>query len=340
MIKVYLAPMAGITDYPFRKAVLKFGADEVTTEMVSSEALTRNSQKTFKRINIFNENTKKIVQIVGCDLNRMVESAKINEGIGADVIDINMGCPAKKIINSFAGSALMKDEKLACEIVKNVVNAVKIPITVKMRLGWDFESINAHILAQKFEELGVQKITIHARTRSQFYTGNANWKAIENIKKNVKIPVVCNGDIKTIKDAQTAISESTCDSIMVGRAAIGAPWLIRKMIQGLNDGNEENTKNNELSKKEELKNDEFNFPTIQEQLDVVLEHLDDTLQNYGIATGVCIFRKHICAYSKGMKDANNFRVKVNGIVDYKILVNAIQGFYEMNEENYVAVQGN
>jgi tRNA-dihydrouridine synthase B len=195
--------MAGVTDGPFRETVMEFGATAAVSEMVSSEALVRSSRKTYGRLP--RKDPWKIVQIAGADPQHMAESAIINENLGADVIDINMGCPARKIVSNESGSALMKNEDLAVKIVESVVKSVKIPVTLKMRLGWDNENVNFISLAKKFEDAGAQMLAIHCRTRSQMYGGQANWSLISELKNAVKIPYLCNGDIKSREDALRAL---------------------------------------------------------------------------------------------------------------------------------------
>ncbi len=307
-VPVFLAPMAGVTDAPFRQMVTKFGASAVVSEMVSSEALVRNSQKTYKRL--VNDSDLKIMQIVGADPEKMAESARINADCGADIIDINMGCPAKKIINSEAGSALMKNEKLAVSIAEAVVNAVKIPVTLKMRLGWDSDHKNCLTLAKQFEQVGIQMLTIHCRTRNQMYTGSAKWDEICSLKEIIKIPYLCNGDIKNFEDAKTALTQSRASGIMIGRAALGKPWLLQQIRESLNGQNVAQT------------------PSIEEQYEIVLQHLNKTIDFYGELHGIKIFRKHVCWYSAGMHGASNFREQINKIEEKSEVLELIARFYE------------
>ena len=275
-IPVFLAPMAGVTDAPFRNLVYKFGATAVVSEMVSSEALVRNSKKTFRRVVNDCNRSINIIQIVGHNPENMAESAIINESLGADVIDINMGCPARKITSNESGSALMKNEDLAVRIAEAVVKAVKIPVTLKMRLGWDYENINCFSLAKKFENIGIQLLAVHCRTRNQMYTGKADWSALKPMKEVVKIPYLCNGDIKNAHDAKSAMALSLSDGVMIGRGALGKPWLINQVMQFLS------------------KNQTIADPSIEEQFKIVMEHFQNTLDFYGVEHGIRMFRKHFC----------------------------------------------
>ncbi len=304
---VFLAPMAGVTDAPFRNTVLKFGATAVVSEMISSEALVRNNLKTRKRLT--NDSEVKIIQIVGADPNKMAESAKINQDCGADIIDINMGCPVKKIINSDAGSALMKNEKLAVSIAEAVVKAVKIPVTLKMRLGWDNEHKNYLHLAKLFEEVGIRMLAIHCRTRSQMYSGIANWSELAKLKEIIKIPYLCNGDIKTLDNTYQALNESKANGIMIGRGALGKPWILKQMLQYLS------------------KQPISPSPNIEEQYKIVMEHFHETCEFYGLLYGIRIFRKHFCWYSSGLPGSATFREKINKMQNINEIKKLIKLFY-------------
>lgn len=306
---VFLAPMAGITDAPFRELVMSFGATAVVSEMVSSEALIRNSQKTFRRTLQNQKDALNIIQIVGYDPTHMAESAAINESLGADVIDINMGCPAKKITSNESGCALMKNEDLAVRIAESVVKAVKIPVTLKMRLGWDHENINCFQLAKRFEEVGIRMLAIHCRTRNQMYSGTANWTALAPMKESISIPFLCNGDIKTPQDAQQALQESSANGVMIGRAALGRPWLLKQVMSCLHEG------------------DNFHTPSFEEQFEIVMRHFQSTLDFYGKEAGIRIFRKHFCWYSTGMRGASEFRQLINHCEDLQLIQEYVESFY-------------
>lgn len=307
---VFLAPMAGITDAPFRELVYSFGATAVVSEMVSSEALIRNNRKTYKRL--ASNNALKIVQIVGADPYNMAESAIINENLGADVIDINMGCPARKIVSNDSGAALLKNESLAVAIAKSVVKAVKIPVTLKMRLGWDYENINCLSLAKKFEEIGIRMLSIHCRTRNQMYTGKADWLAIAELKNIIKIPYLCNGDIKSPKDAVEALKKSNANGVMIGRGALGKPWLLGQIVDF-------------------LKGTEYQpVFSVKEQLKIIMKHFHDTIDFYGEYHGIRIFRKHFCWYSNGMKNASKFREIINHSDNLAFIQECVHAFFEKN----------
>ena len=308
---VFLAPMAGVTDAPFRELVSSFGATAVVSEMISSEALVRNSKKTYRRLHNNVENVLKIVQIMGANPKNMAESANINEQLGADVIDINMGCPARKIVSNDSGSALMRDENLAVEIAKAVVNAVKIPVTLKMRLGWDNEHINCFSLAKKFEDVGIQMLAIHCRTRNQMYSGTADWSAIAQMRETVKIPYLCNGDIKSPADAVRALEQSKAAGVMIGRGALGRPWLLKQIMEQLLEGCVRTQ-----------------TPPLQRQYETIMHHFQATLDFYSEYHGLRVFRKHFCWYSSGLSGASSFRETINKIENVALAKECVRKFYE------------
>lgn len=294
---VILAPMSGVTDLPFRKLVKTFGASLVVSEMVASRAMIMENKKSMQKSSIIHEDATSCVQIVGCEPEVMAEAAKISQDMGAKIIDINFGCPAKKIVGGHSGSALMRDEKLAGQIIEAVVNSVKIPVTLKMRTGWDEANRNAPNLARIAENAGVQMVTVHGRTRSQFYSGKADWAFIKEVKKVIKIPVIVNGDIVSCTIAKEALIQSGADGIMVGRGAYGKPWLLAQMMHYLNTGQVQPE------------------PPINIQVDIILNHYQSILEYYGIDIGIKIARKHLAWYSKGMHNASNFRAKINCLND-------------------------
>jgi tRNA-dihydrouridine synthase B len=306
---VFLSPMAGVTDAPFRETVCSLGASAVVTEMVSSEALVRNSEKTRKRLVNGNGNFLKIVQIMGADPQRMAESAAINEDLGANVIDVNFGCPVRKVVANGSGAAVLKDENLALRIAESVAKSVKIPVTAKMRLGWDSEHINCLNLAKKLETAGVSMLTIHCRSRSQMYSGKANWSAIKELKNILKIPYLCNGDIRSAEDALSALKESGADGISVGRGALGKPWLLKQIMEFLHNGRVAPS------------------PSLANQYRIVLNHFQNTLNFYGEQQGVRIFRKHLCWYSRGMNDSSIFRETINRTENIGLIKNYLEDFY-------------
>ncbi|MDR3187197.1 MAG: tRNA dihydrouridine synthase DusB [Holosporaceae bacterium] len=307
---VFLSPMAGVTDAPFREAVCSLGASAVVTEMISSEALVRNSGKTLRRLAGNGKNSLKIVQIMGADPHRMAESAVINEGLGADVIDINFGCPIRKVVANGSGAALLKNEGFALQIAESVVKSVKIPVTVKMRLGWDSEHINCLSLARKLETAGVSMLTIHCRSRSQMYRGKADWSRIKELKNILKIPYLCNGDVKSGDDALLALKESGAAGISIGRGALGRPWLLKQVMELVQCGRV------------------VPDPGPTHQHRIVLNHFQSTLDFYGEQHGIRIFRKHFGWYSKGMNGSSAFREVINRAENIGFIKNYLEDFYE------------
>lgn len=310
---VLLAPMSGVTDLPFRRLVKKFGASLVISEMIASRAMILQTRESLKKCQKDDAHYPMSVQLAGCEPEVMAEAARLNEDLGADIIDINFGCPVKKVVNGFAGSALMKDEDLACKILEATVKAVKIPVTLKMRMGWNYENLNAPSLAKKAEDLGIKMITVHGRTRCQMYNGTANWEFIRNVKEAVKIPVIVNGDIKNSADAKKALELSKADGVMVGRACYGKPWLINQINA-------------------ELKNEEaVTIPNILEQKEIVLNHVKEMIDHYGEQTAIPLARKHIGWYSSGLKGSAEFRAKINVTQGAQNVFDVIEKFYDSQQ---------
>ncbi len=307
---VLLAPMSGVTDLPFRKLVKSFGASLVISEMIASRAMILQTRESLKKCQKDDTIYPMSVQLAGCDPEVMAEAAKLNQDLGADIIDINFGCPVKKVVNGFAGSALMKDEDLATRIMEAVVKAVKIPVTMKMRLGWNYENLNAPSLAKKAEDVGIKMLTVHGRTRCQMYNGNANWELISRTKEAVKIPIIANGDIKTTADAKKALELSKADGVMIGRAVYGKPWLIAQI-------------NAELKGQEPI-----NTPSVAEQQQIVLQHFNEMIDLYGEQTAIPLARKHIGWYSSGLKGSAEFRAKINTTQGADNVRGEIKRFYE------------
>lgn len=316
--QVVLAPMSGVTDMPFRRLVKRWGVGLVVSEMIASKAMIHAAQKTMKMASNCAEEHPMSVQLAGCEPDVMAEAAKLNEGRGAALIDINMGCPVKKVTNGDAGSALMRDLKHAGKLLEATVNAVNLPVTLKMRTGWDDASRNAPELARIAEDCGIKAIAVHGRTRCQFYKGHADWRFIHEVKDAVKLPVFCNGDINTVQDARDALNQSGADGVLIGRGTYGRPWFPGQVQHFLDTG------------------EELPDPSLEEQMDTLLIHFDEILAHYGIDAGVRIARKHIGWYSKGLRDSADFRSQVNQMTEPEQVRNAAMAFYSANLDRMAA----
>lgn len=313
---ILLAPMAGITDLPFRKIAKKYGVGLVYTEMVSSKAIFHNDEKTKKLLNVEGEKRPIAVQIFGSDVESMVYAAKYVEPI-ADIIDINMGCPAPKVVKNGDGSKLLLNLDLAEEIVRQVVNAVKKPVTVKLRKGWNNSNIVAVEAAKRFESVGAKAITIHGRTREEYYSGMCDLEIIKQVKEAVDIPVIGNGDVKDLKSAIKMFEYTGVDGIMIGRASLGNPWMFKNIISGLTQKGQ--TPLGQISK--------------EERLNTIIEHLNLMIEEKGEYVAIREMRKHISGYTKNLPSSSKFREEMNIIEDRKELIEYVtQYIMNISEE--------
>ena len=306
---VILAPMTAVTDLPFRRIVKRYGAGLTVSEMIASQAMVRETRQSLQKAMWDPAEEPVSMQLAGCEPHVMADAAKLNEQRGAAIIDINMGCPVKKVVNGEAGSALMRDLKLASQIIDATVKAVSVPVTLKMRMGWNHDSLNAPELARIAEDLGIQMITVHGRTRCQMYKGDADWRFVWAVKDAVSVPVIVNGDICSTEDARQALQLSGADGVMIGRGAYGRPWILGQVMADLGGGGPKPD------------------PSLDEQLEVMLEQYEAMLELYGTHTGVNLARKHIGWYTKGLPGSAELRNNVNQQDDPAIVTRMLREFY-------------
>ena len=305
---IFLAPMAGITDLPFRLICKQYGAGLVYTEMVSAKALFYGDEKTKLLLKTHPKERPLAVQIFGSDIQSIKYASKYVSEF-ADIVDINMGCPAPKVVKNGDGSKLLLNLDLVKQIVETAVQNSKVPVTVKIRTGWDDENIVAIEAAKIIEQAGACAITVHGRTRNQFYTGQANWDIIKKVKENVKIPVIGNGDIASPEITKEKLEKYKVDAVMIGRAALGCPWIFRNIIEYLKSGN--------ILKE----------PDKIEKLDIIIEHINLEIEEKGENIAIKEMRKHINAYTKNLKDSSEFRAKINTLNTKEEVISSLKEYF-------------
>ena len=313
--QLFVAPMAGVTDRPFRQLCKRLGAGYAVSEMIASNAMLWNSEKTLRRANHDGETNPISVQIAGADPSMMAQAALLNIDRGAQIIDINMGCPAKKVCNVASGSALLQNEPLVAKILEEIVKSVqlnhpKVPVTLKIRTGWDRAHKNALRIAKIAEDSGIAMLTIHGRTKADLYHGEAEYETIAEVKASVKIPIVANGDINSPEKAKLVLEKTNADAIMIGRAAQGKPWIFREIDHFLKTGNY------------------LPAPDISEISNIMHDHLLEHYLFYGNYIGLRSARKHIAWYCKGLRNSHQFRARMNTIESCEEQLKAVQDYFE------------
>lgn len=308
--KVFLSPMAGVTDLPFRLICKEKGCGMLYTEMINAKALCYDDENTKKMLKIEDEERPIAVQIFGSEPEFMGKAAAIMNEYPNEILDINMGCPAPKVIKNGDGSALMRNPKLASEVLSSVVKNSKKPVTLKIRKGWDDDSVNAVEIAKIAEQCGISALAIHGRTREQFYSGKADWDIIEQIKQTINIPVIGNGDVFEVEDAVNMLEKTKCDAIMIGRGAQGNPWIFKRINHYMETG------------------EILPEPTLEERITTAIKHMNLAVAEHGEYVAVREMRKHIGWYLKGLKNSAKYRDQINKITDYKEVIAMLEEYME------------